>query len=278
MAESTDKTDGRKRWRISPILTSAFVLSVLTAVFFLQGRAYRGGWLRYFGLEQSQFPITSGEAYWLTLHGWMTTSVRWFTGAWESYVEQLFRFGLLLFVLCLMTFLFEWYKHRRFTKEKSEAAAEPKQPPAWIQEWIVSGSKLRHWLARAGIAIVITPLSIAIPSILLFFVGTVLALVILLAIAPFEQLGKQAAIDFCQRAVSQGARIVLREPQQPDWGYRIECNPDVCAMVRDGRVFIIPSDSIQRIELPPLGEASQPNGESQERLCPVPGDSAPVPT
>lgn len=278
MAEGAEKPAERRRWRVSPILTSAFALTILTAMFFLQGRAFRGGWLGYFGLEQSQFPISSSEAYWLTLHGWATTSVRWFTSAWGSYLEQLWRFGWLLFALCMLTFVFEWYKHHRSNKQSPNDGSAPTEPPAWIQEWLVSGNRWLHWLARAGAAIIITPLSLAIPSLLLFVVGTVLAVVIVLAIVPFENLGKDAAIKFCQRPISQGAKIVLRTPHQPEWGYRIECNPDVCAMIRDGRVFIIPTDSIERIELPPIEKPTQVKGEPEQQLCPTPGESATVPT
>lgn len=268
----------RKRIRISPALTSAFVLSVLTAVFFLQGRAYRSGWLGFFGMEHALFPISSGEGYWLTLSAWATTSVHWFNSAWQIYADTLWRYGLLLFVLAMLVIFLEWLKFHRASKN-SQDKADNRKPPEWIREWLVSGSKVRYWLARAAVALVIVPFSLAVAPALLFVAGILLATVIALAFVPFEKLGKQAAIDFCKRPVSQIARVVLREPHTPDWGYRIECNPDACAMVRDGRVFIVPMDHVERIELPPLGGMAQPAGAPvQEQLCPTPVDDSAVPS
>lgn len=269
----------RRRIRISPILTSAFALSILTAVFFLQGRAYRSGWLGFFGMEHALFPISSGEGYWLTLSGWATTSVRWFNSAWQIYADTLCRYGLLLFVLVMLVIFLEWLKFHRASKVAQDKADDDnRKPPEWIREWLVSGSKVRYWLARAAVALVLVPFSLAVVPMLLFLAGILLATVIALAFVPFENLGKQAAIDFCKRPVSQIARVVLREPHMPDWGYRIECNPDVCAIVRDGRVLIVPMDHVERIELPPLGGTTQPAGApAQEQLCSTPVDDSAVP-
>lgn len=268
----------RRRIHLSPVLTSAFALSVLTAMFFLQGRAFRTGWLDYFGLQHMQFPISSGEAYWLTLSGWATTSVRWFSSAWESYLEVLTRFGLLLVVLAMLIFALEWRKHHRAPKDTPDKGDDRNLAPEWMQVWLVSGSKLRHWFARAIASLVLAPLSLAVAPALLFGAGILLAAVIAIAFVPFQNLGKQAAIDFCKRPVSLGARVVLRNGHSPDWGYRIECNPDVCAIVRDGRVFVIPMENVEQIELPPLGSDPEKSSEAgQEQLCPTPDDSSAIP-
>jgi hypothetical protein len=114
--------------------------------------------------------------------------------------------------------------------------------------------------------------------VLLFFAGLVLVFLIAITVVPFENMGKQAATDFCKRSAAGAARIVLTTGAgQPERGYRIECNSDVCAMVRDGVVYVIPTRDIRRIELPAKGAAVKA-GNSESQLCPTPDESAAVPT
>ena len=110
MAESADKPSDQKRRSISPIVTSAFVLSVLTAMFLLQGRAYREGWLGHFGIDSTQFPISTVDTYWLALHGWANTALAWFNNAWSNYLGSLPKLFLPMALFALGFSAFHWCK------------------------------------------------------------------------------------------------------------------------------------------------------------------------
>lgn len=279
MAESNDKPGERKRWRISPILTSAFALSVLTAMLFLQGRAYREGWLISFGLDSTQFPISTTDTYWWALHAWATTAVGWFKNAWDIYVNSLGSAFLLVALFAFVIYAWEWLKARIKQAAASKENQEDAQPPGnAVQRWLAADG-WKAWLARIGIAIVITPISLAVFPFLLFLAGLLLAALIGTAVVPFQNAGKQAAAEFCKRPVAGAARIVLVEGSgDPDWGYRIECNSDVCAVVRDGKVYVVPARNIHRVELPSPGTAVNKSEDAKDQLCPVPGDSPAIPT
>lgn len=279
MVESNDKPGERKRWRISPILTSAFALSVLTAMFFLQGRAYRAGWLSSFGLDGAQFPISAADTYWLALHGWATTAVGWFKNAWNIYLDSLGSAFLLVALFAFVIYAWEWLKARIKQAAANKEAREDAEPAGnAVQRWLAA-SGWKAWAARAGVAIVITPISLAVFPFLLFLTGLLLAAVIGTAVVPFQNAGKQAAADFCKRPVTRIARITLTDGSgYPEWGYQIECNSNVCAMIRDGKVYVIPTRDVQRIELPAPGTASGASGEPEdERLCPALSESSAVP-
>lgn len=281
MAESTDKTDGRKRWRISPILTSAFVLSILTAMFFLQGRALREGWLRHFGLESAQFPISTTDTYWLALHGWLKTAVGWFNNAWDFYLGYLPKLILPLAMLAFGMYAWEWFKARRDRTTAENEAEEASEPAGNIARGWLTADGWKAWATRAGVALVAAPIGLAVFPLMLFLAGLLLAALIGTAVVPFDKAGKQMASDFCERPVTRAARIVLTDGSgHPEWGYRIECNQTVCAMIRDGRVYVVPTRNVERIELPSLLNKIDPKQDDesgQERLCPVPDDSASVP-
>ena len=277
MAESTEKPAERKRWRLSPIMTSAFALTVLTAMFLLQGRAYREGWLGHFGLENAQFPISTTDTYWLALHGWFNTAIGWFKNAWDIYFGHLAMLFLPLALFAFVTLALEWRKANK--KLASERESEDDRPPEnKVQQWLAAGGR-KAWIVRGVVSLVIAPISLAAFPLMMFVAGLLLATLIAIAVAPFENIGTQAAIDFCKRPVIHAAKIVLTEGAgHPEWGYRIECNANVCAMIRDGTVYVVPTRDIQRIELPAAGTAVEKSAESgQDQLCPTPDDSAAVP-
>ena len=277
MAEIAEKPAERKQRRLSPLLTSAFVLTVLTAMFLLQGRAYREGWLGRFGLESAQFPISTADTYWLALHGWLNTALNWFNKAWDIYAGYLLILILPIAAFTFLTFVWEWHSARRTAASKQAAEDAGVEAENKVRQWLAADGR-QAWLIRAGISLAIAPVSLAAFPLLLFLAGLLLVALIAITVVPFENVGKQAATDFCKRSVSGAARIVLiANAGHPEWGYRIECNSDACAMVRDGVVYVIPTRDIQRIELPAKGAAVK-DGESESQLCPTPDESATVPT
>lgn len=277
MTEGTEKPVERKRWRISPIVTSAFVLSVLTAMFLLQGRAYREGWLGRFGLESAQFPISTVDIYWLALHGWLNTAIGWFNKAWDIYVGYLLILTLPIAILMFLIFVWEWHSANRAAAAEQRVEDAGVEAENKVRRWLAAGDR-KAWLVRGAISLAVAPLSLAAFPLMLFLAGLILVFVIAVTVVPFENMGKQAADDFCKRPASSAARIVQTpDAGPPEWGYRIECNADVCAMIRDGVVYVIPTRDIQRIELPAKGAADEKSVESEEQLCPTPDDSAAVP-
>lgn len=280
MAENADKPANRKRRNISPILTSAFVLSVLTAMFFLQGRAYRQGWLSRFGLDSAQFPISMADTYWLALNGWANIAVGWFNNAWDIYLGYLPILILPLALFAFATFAWEWHKANR---KREIAQREPVEDPPTPtsdepQKWLAA-SDWKAWSLRGAISLVVAPVSLAVLPLLLFLVGWLLAFLVAVVVAPFQNTGKEAASTFCKRPIAYSAKIVMVDgASYPEWGYQIECNPDVCAMIRDGKVYVVPASNVERIELPSFGNAPEKSDETgQEQLCPVPDNTSAIP-
>ena len=83
--ETTDKnaeSSGKKSWlRLVPIPFTVF----LTAMFYLQGKAYHAGYLVYFHLDNTQMSISTSDAMWLAYRAWgngaahiLLTSGDWF--------------------------------------------------------------------------------------------------------------------------------------------------------------------------------------------------------
>lgn len=254
------------------------MLTVLTAMFFLQGRAYREGWLGRFGLENAQFPISTTDTYWLALHGWLNTAIGWFKNSWDIYFGYLAVLFLPLALFAFANLALEWRKANK--KLASDRESNEDTPPEnKVQQWLAAGGR-KAWIVRGVVSLVIAPISLAALPAILFVAGLLLAALIAITVVPFENVGKQAATDFCKRPVIHAAKIVLTEDAgHPEWGYRIECNPDVCAMIRDGKVYVIPARDVQRIELPTPGTVSGTSSEAgDEQLCPTPTESPAVPT
>jgi len=99
---------GFRGWqRLSSGLT---VATLLTALLYVQGRAYRSGYLEALGFSESQFPITTTDALWLAFNGWLLGAVQIPGASWHAFKSQLLSTGVWLFpglfvTLCLLVLL-----------------------------------------------------------------------------------------------------------------------------------------------------------------------------
>lgn len=283
MTEHAGNPTERKRLSLLPILTSAFLLTMLTAMFLLQGRAYREGWLGRFGLDSIQFPISTADTYWLALHGWLDTALGWFNNSWSIYTSYLPKLMLPLAIFAFVVLAWVWWTDNRNQRD-GEARGDADDDTAStrqqrVRQW-VAASGWRAWGARALLSLLVSPVSLGVFPLLLFGAGLWLIFLVVLVVVPFEDAGKQAARDFCRQDSSRIARVVLREQHAPQWGYRIECNTTVCAVIRDGRVFIVPVGDVARIELPPLDQAGKQKASVPvaQQLCPAVAAEKAAPT
>ena len=157
--DRTNTSKVRTRKGSVPILTSAFVLATLTAAFLLQGRSYRAGWLGFFRLDPTQFPISTADSYWLALHGWARIAVAWFNNAWELYLGYLPKLSLWVALCVFVILTWQWY--RANPKRNSTSGQVSEEPAVQRPKWWAAGGK-KDWLMRAAVALIASPTGLAV--------------------------------------------------------------------------------------------------------------------
>ncbi len=262
--ETTDKnaeSSGKKSWlRLIPIPFTVF----LTAMFYLQGKAYQAGYLAYFHIDDTQMSISTADAMWLAYRAWgngaahiLLTSGDWFLGMIRSFLVPVTIACLLLIVLLVIA------RCRGKAAAPSNAAAS-KRPfkdlslPRQISYTV--GGAVSYVLAIPGSIIVIAFL---------------VACSLIVLVEPFRAIGMRDAQDHCQK-------IPLADlPTIPNLAgfdsakgviHQLWCSTDTCAVLQAGAASVVPKSAIARTSSPPLSQRlpKQPEQPHPTMCSPTP--------
>ena len=229
------------------ILTSGLMIAFVAWIFQMQGRSYRSAYLRYFGLDYNDFPVSTVDLQWLALHGWMRVSVRWLEGVWAAVLDVLLDTGITVFVILLLVlwaFLLCW-GYREVLKEVFFRR---------LSSRIDSFPAVVIWLGRRCKEVLIVAVGVifacsAAPA-LLSIVLLASVLVVLLLIVPFESVGRDAAREVCAKGVQSLNRLHLSRESVVSGEVRgLECSNELCAVIHNGELWVISRDSVEATEI-----------------------------
>jgi len=213
----------------------------LTALFYLQGRAFRSGYLEALGFNTSQFPVDTTEALWLAYNGWLLVSLAIFENAQWPVVVRLLAAAAIVFATVLLLFSLLWLLDRFLgpapAMPRSNPGAEPShQRFQWKSLFKVTAFATLSGTLGLPLALAAIALTVMIPFLLLVY--------------PFHALGKKAAIEECDKPQASAARVTLTGDASAT-AYLIECSDNFCALVNaHGSRLVVSRQDVKKVEIP----------------------------
>jgi hypothetical protein len=224
-----------KPWRL------VIPFTVIAAGFYAQGRAYYEGYLSYFGISTSQFPLSTTDTYWEALKGWSIFVGKGVPAVWNAYPQYLLAVWMpLLFVVVVSMLLglaerYGWLERMRLSSRSARVKTALKSRP----------------LGLALLAMLTWVL--AVPALVMMAMLFV-ALIIVAMIVPFDGLGHTGAQQYCETAAARVPVAHFVDDSNPLAGgpagaaHILQCSTDFCALIRAGEVFVIPRDAVKRVD------------------------------
>lgn len=256
------------------LMTSGFFLAAFAWVFQMQGRAYRSGYLGYFGLEYADFPMSAGDLQWLTVVGWTEVTAKLFDGLWEYYVDNVLVLGtpvasvllLLLWTARLVSGRWERIKSWLSGSRRRVTTAAP-APILWV--W----ARVKEVFAVALAAFL--SFSFA-PALILVFSFLVLSLALVLLV-PFERMGANAAEKRCMQGLAALNEIRLNQDYSDLIDARqLHCSEERCAVISNGRIWVVPRSSVVGVAIAAVAHegGNDAQGMARDSFCKVRGKGA----
>lgn len=236
-----DKNQGRA-WKFGIPFT------VVAATFYTQGRAYYEAYIRQLGLDPSQLPISTADAYWNALIGWSNLLGKGIPSIWQHYPQYLKDCWLTILVLTLFLVLFGLENKYQIVNRVRKR--NPKKDYTETNKDIS--------LTKLGALAATWILSLPI-----FFMAAMFALasLVIAVVFPFDGLGREIAIEQCHYAAASFPIVHLSYDQHliaSGAGATpvrlIRCSTDFCAVIRDGESFSVPKQSLQRTDGIPIDQ------------------------
>jgi hypothetical protein len=248
-----------KPWKI------AIPFVVIAAAFYSQGRAYYEGYLDYLGISSSQFPLSTTDAYWEALMGWVLLVGKGVPAIWEAYPLYLATMWKPLLAVIVMIWLL-WFADRCGWRERLRASLQTRQVGAKL--------KKRH-LALAILAMSAWMLSV---PVLLMGAMLIVALFIVALVVPFYSLGHTGAQQYCETAASRvpvahftGDERTAANGEKLSEARLLQCSSDFCALIREGEAFVISREALKRADGVPVVPTSSNKKTGEEKKVPLQG-------
>ncbi len=260
MLEGTGFNQSSNRGAWARLLFSGMPLAVfLTALFYLQGRAFRTGYIDALGLNASQFPIDTTEALWQAFNGWLYWSMAVFDHVRWPFVGKLLATALVIFVLVLLYLGLLWMMARYI------GPVAPAKPVATVLTPNTERFQFKSLFKTTAFATLLGTLGL--PLTLATAAVIVMASFISL-VYPFYAQGKQAAWDECKRPQTTASQVTLAGESSPTT-YLLECSKDFCALLdARGARIVLPREAVQKVEVPMALNANSSNSKPR---CVLPG-------
>ncbi len=256
----------KNRWTWSVFSGGLGSTALIAVVLSLQGLCYRYSYLSSFGLESRQFPLDASGLQYLILHGWALFVSKIFEGMTNAYVSMVSKTWWLAVVMVVVAVLFP------LLVKKKPAASQQCADGVSLKEWLRAASREAPWYVRSAFAVLYFLMSVSVMPALLIALSVVFAWAILIAIAPFESIGRDQYRAFCNTAADAQTWMTYRLPGEDvaRAGVVIECGSQYCAVIRDRRVEVVLSERM--IEM----VAGFPNGVefAGGSYCPVDGSDS----
>lgn len=256
---ASDSTPVKARWTASVGLAPV-VLALLTAMFYLNGRAYFLGYLDYFHLEPTMFSddlsnqVTRSVMAWLhatmNFATWYRAQFRWTTAA------LLLAPIAFLVVLCLAAALFRGLVSlviRAFRWLPRRTAKMRKHPgllvmARWIGKTFTPPPFVKAFMSGLGTVY------------LAGYIGCVLvwvvSLILIVLVLPFGAVGKSVAAKDAAEQFATSPMAVVKDAHGNETTYRIIlCAPRYCALYDGKRALTVSASEIGRAESPDAGSS-----------------------
>ena len=223
--EKTQETTGK-----SPIawgMIGSVILAITTPFFYLNGKAYHDGYLGYFQLETSMFPMDTSSTFVtavLALYHAMTNGLK---GSFE-FIGQHWLWATLVCVLTIVVFGGFNYLIAKLTKTLNDKKQSSKQ-----QATTPAPSLLKEMGKCA--------LYIFIPSYGLFVAMFFISFILMITITPFSLIGKDSAADDLKDGFKNSPLVTVNDPDGHKGTYRVmQCSTSFCALYADGKAITVP--------------------------------------
>jgi hypothetical protein len=256
-AAATEPTAAKPSWT-SHLSLAPVVLGLLTAMFYLNGRAYFLGYLGYFHLDPTMFSddlsqqVSRSVSAWLymsaDLAGWINAQLRW-TVLWLLLIPVA---GVLL--LCVSAAVLRALA--ALARRVGGAVAvvlrplwnlpQLRQAGRWIRTNFSPPSVVKPFLA--GLAKTYATAYFAYLSV------WVITLVLIILVAPFDTVGRSVAEHDQTDGFASGPTAVIQgEDGTPVTYHVILCAPRYCALFDGTKAIAVAATSVPRADSPAPG-------------------------
>lgn len=228
----------------------ATALGLLSPVFYLNGRAFRYGYLGYLHLEPSMFPTDVPDTLTYAAFAWMGGLTSVLDAVKKTVVAHWIAVGVmpvaaLALFAAAVHFIGAWARRRRASTAGEDAGTRKLHPAA----------------RRAALAVFKIYFSFYATYTLLL----VIAAALLLFVAPFAKVGESAATRDAEMGFKFAPSIAIADPQGTPQVMRIvQCSTQFCALYADHAVVTVPAAAIKWASSPRIGAEKGQTREQTE--------------
>ncbi|WP_025804500.1 hypothetical protein [Pseudomonas chlororaphis] len=215
----------------SPIawgMIGSIILAITTPFFYLNGKAYHDGYLGYFKLEPSMFPLDTSTTFVTAVLAWFHAMTSGLKGGLE-FIGQHWVGAIVTCVAIILVFGFLNYLAAMLThnaNQKRQAANRthaPKQKPSLLKE-----------LGKCVLYILI-------PSYGIFCAMFFISIILTTTISPFFFVGQKSAADDLKEGFKNSPLVMVSDPSGAKGAYRVmQCSTVFCALYADGKAIAVP--------------------------------------
>jgi hypothetical protein len=230
-------------------------------LFYAEGRAYVEGYLHYFGLNLSLFPVSADDVYWHAFTGWVKVMGNAPGMLLDRYPDFLLGVSPQIVLFLALPIVF-WLGERYGWWSRLKGRIKQARP---------STRGVSAYLAAGGIP------ALFLAAIPLILIGAIIipALATITLVIPFITLGKTQAQEDCMTAASNYSIVnYVDESASKEFERKVssarllQCNSQFCVLIRDGVAFVIPGTAVRSIEGSGLGKRlSHAPAPDSEQLC-----------
>lgn len=255
----TDNIAAEKKRSLSPRLFASGIplTALLTAIFYLQGRAYLFGFLQYFQIDSTQMGISTPDAMWYAYHGWgngaasvLLKSSQLFFDLINHFAPPVTSFGLISAgVILLVSYA------RRYPRPATDNRSR-----------IIKPRRRNKFILFCAF---IVGYIVSIPTVIIllsFFV----VIIVSITVEPFAVLGARSAAKYCDKPAASIPTIPFLPGFDPGKGtiYQLLCATDTCAVLQANIPSVVPKESIKTTVSPPLFAVPlKDSAMDDEQLC-----------
>lgn len=219
----------------SPIAWGAYIsvaLAITTPFFYLNGKAFHDGYLGYFELESSMFPMDTSATFVTAVLAWLFAITGGLKGIMGFANKNIL---LILAMFVFVVFVVLVFGSINFLLKKYSSRLE-----SW-QLRINSGASGTTWFRELGRC----AFYMFVPSYALFCLMLAFAIVVFSTLMPFVYVGQQRASEDLSSGFKKSPLVKFMNVDGALQAYRVmQCSPIFCALYAEGKVITVPLSAI----------------------------------
>lgn len=228
-------------------MIGSVTLAISAPFFYLNGKAYHDGYLSYFKLEPSMFPLDTSATFVTAVLAWfhaMSNGLESLLGLLSLHWLKTLLIGLgIILSLAVFNYLIDSLTQTLNNK----TTRRPQRPPS------ARTPSLPRELGKSALYLLL-------PSYGLFCVMLLISLVLMTTVTPFVFVGKQSAANDLKDGFRNSPQVTVSDPDGHKSRYRVmECSTAFCALYADGKAITVPiatldwvvSDVSDKLQAPP---------------------------